>query len=305
MERRVDVVPASAGAWAARFMAMASPCEVLVHGASCADLTALGRIAAEECWRIETKWSRYRRGNIVHVINSAAGRPVTVDDETARLIDYAALLHASSDGCFDLTSGILRRVWKFAATEGRVPRQREVEALLALIGWHRVEWCAPVLRLKPGMEIDFGGIGKEYAVDRAAAMLTEATSLPALINFGGDLVATRERTDGSPWRVGIDSGVPHAATPLVQLTQGAVATSGDHHRHIDSGGRRYGHILDPRTGWPPPDAPRSVTVACATCVEAGSLSTVAMLQGADAERWLGEQELDFHVVRDEPSGTTA
>jgi thiamine biosynthesis lipoprotein len=281
---------------AIRFEAMASPCEVLVQGAEEDELRALGRFAAAESWRIEAKWSRYRSDNIVHAINSARGAAVAVDEETARLIDFAALLHQESDGRFDLTSGVLRRAWRYGEN-AQPPSADAVAALLPYVGWHRVEWKPPVLRLPPGMEIDFGGVGKEYAVDRILALLTKATDKPVLVNFGGDLAANKPRDDGSPWRIGIDSGVEAAATPLIQLRQGAVATSGDHHRRVLAGGRRYGHIIDPRTGWPPPGAPRSVTVASPSCVEAGALSTIAILHGGEAEDWLRSRGLDFHIVR--------
>lgn len=277
---------------------MASPCSVLADGAGKKTLTALGELAARECWRIERKWSRYRNDNIVHRINSANGATVTVDEETSRLIDYADLLTQDSEGAFDLSSGTLRRAWNFSLKDGRVPTRDAVHELMALVGWHRVTWRRPELTLPPGMEIDFGGIGKEYAVDRVAALLAAQTHLPVLVNLGGDIACTGPLLDGAPWQIGIASGVDAAATPCVHVSHGAVATSGDEHRHVEVDGIRYGHILDPRTGYPPADAARSVTVAAETCVEAGSLSTVALLQGAGAERWLASRGVDFHVVRD-------
>jgi thiamine biosynthesis lipoprotein len=292
----VDVVQLAGGTLAGRFRAMASPCEVLVDGADAQELHALTEIAAHEALRIEAQWSRYRNDNIVHCINTANGKPVEVDEETARLLDFGAHLHASSEGRFDLTAGILRRAWRFGAAQ-KLPEAGAVQGLLALIGWHTVEWRNPVLRLRPGMEIDFGGIGKEYAVDRALALLSAATPKAVMVNFGGDLAASRARTDGSAWRVGIDSGVANTATPMIRLVRGGVASSGDRHRHIVVDGKRYGHIIDPRTGWPPPAAPHSVTVAGDSCVEAGALSTIAILYGGDAECWLRSQGVDFHVVR--------
>lgn len=294
--RAVRVEHLADGGAVARFSAMASPCEVIVDGADEVELQALSLLAAQECWRIESKWSRYRSDNIVHAINSANGRTVEVDPETARLIDFAVQLHEGSEGRFDLSAGVLRRAWKFDRSAAP-PTQEAVEALLRLVGWHRVSWRAPMLRLLPGMEIDFGGVGKEYAVDRAAALLSTATDKPALVNLGGDLAANRPRQDGAPWRVGIDSGVEGTATPLIRLARGAVATSGDHHRHVVGSEHRYGHIIDPRTGWPPPRAPRSVTVACDSCIEAGAMSTIAVLYGGEAERWLGALNIDAHVVR--------
>ena len=103
------------------------------------------------------------------------GRPVAVDDETAHLLDYAATCHEISDGLFDITSGVLRRVWRFDGGD-RVPDRRRRAEVLAHVGWHRVTWQRPALTLPAGMEIDLGGIGKEYAVDRAAALVAARTA---------------------------------------------------------------------------------------------------------------------------------
>ena len=278
-----------------RFTAMASPCEVLVDGADAAELRRVTRVVETEVRRIEQLWSRYREGNVVHRINTAGGRAITVDDETAQFLDYAAHLHAWSDGLFDVTSGVLRRAWKFDGSD-RVPAQSQVDALLPLVGWDKVSWQSPVLQMPMGMEIDFGGIGKEYAVDRACALARYATSLPVLVNCGGDLACTGPRANGEPWQVGIDTGVPGAATPLVKLSQGGVATSGDANRFLLKDGVRYPHVLDPRSGWPVTGGPRAITVAAQTCTEAGVLSTVALLHGAGAEEFLNDNDADSSLT---------
>jgi thiamine biosynthesis lipoprotein len=137
------------------------------------------------------------------------------------------------------------------------------------------------------MEIDFGGLGKEYAVDKSAELLRQASAISVLINFGGDIGVTQPRIDGQPWMVGIENVEQEGqAVKLLQLKEGAIATSGDSKRFVWVDGKRRGHILDPRTGWPVEGAPRSVTVAARTCTEAGFLSTWAMLNGKDAEQFL-------------------
>ena len=283
------------GSLAGRFKAMASPCEVLADGADAAELRRITPIVAREVWRIEQHWSRYRPGNVVHRINTAGGRPVEVDAETAQFLDYAQHLHQWSDGLFDVTSGVLRRAWKFDGSD-RLPEAAQVTALLPLVGWDKVSWQAPVLRMGMGMEIDFGGIGKEYAVDRACALAAAATSHPVLVNCGGDLAASGPRAGGAPWAVGIETGVHGAATPLVRLAQGGVATSGDAHRFLLKNGVRYPHVLNPKTGWPVTGGPRAVTVAAATCTEAGVLSTVAMLHGRGAEAFLEDAGADYTLT---------
>ena len=280
-----------------RFTAMASPCEVLVDGDDEGRAGLALRLAEAEAQRIERAFSRYRAGNIVDRINRARGRPVAVDQETALLIDYAAACHASSDGRFDITSGVLRRVWRFDGSD-RVPDAEAVRAVLQLVGWHRVTWRDRTLAMPAGMEIDFGGIGKEYAVDRAASLIAAAIPDPFLVNFGGDLFASGPRRNGRAWGVGLDDPdrTGEAAIERIDLPRGGLATSGDARRFVLHQGRRLGHILDPRTGWPVEGAPRSVTVVAATCVEAGTLSTLACLEGPNAAAFLEQQGVPHRIV---------
>jgi thiamine biosynthesis lipoprotein len=267
---------------------MASPCEV--H-AAVRDRRAAARllyVVSREARRIEAKFSRYRPDNVIHTINTSNGRPVCVDEETARLLDYADELFHLSERRFDVTSGVLRRAWTFDGS-GRVPSPEQVSALTAQIGWQRVRWERPVIKLEPGMEIDLGGIGKEYAVDRAAELAAASTDA-CLINFGGDLRALGPGRGGRPWRVGIEAvEQTDTAGRLIDLYRGGLATSGDARRYLIKDGRRYGHILDPTTGWPVRDAPRSITVAAPTCTQAGMLATLAMLRGAGAKAFLAAQ----------------
>lgn len=284
-----------------RFAAMASTCEIWVDGAPPSQWPTLAQTAYHEARRIERKWSRYRDDNLIHRINSADGNTVEVDDETARLLDYGAVLFEASEGRFDLTSGVLRRAWRFDGGN-RLPDDTHVRQLLEQVGWQRVRWARPHLQMAPGMEIDLGGIGKEYAVDQSLSLLQAHTDAALLVNYGGDLAANRPPGDDAPWRIGIgDDGHPDVGAPLIRLRRGGIATSGDAHRFVETGGVRYGHVLDARTGWPVPGAPHSVTVAAATCSEAGSLSTLAMLSGADAEAFLRNQGVDFHVLRPTPA----
>ncbi|MEQ1438430.1 FAD:protein FMN transferase [Fontimonas sp. SYSU GA230001] len=263
---------------------MASPCEVLIDGASSAQTAELAHLAAAEVWRIEAHWSRYRKNNIVHRINTAGGKPVKVDEETARFLDYAQHLYQFSDGLFDVTSGVLRRIWTFDGSD-RVPDARQIDAILPLVGWQKVDWQSPWLRMPAGMEIDFGGIGKEYAVDRALGLLRAQTPLPVLVNCGGDLAASGPHLDGSDWQVGVE--IPgRADTPLMTLRAGGLASSGDAHRYLLKDGVRYPHVLDPRSGRAVTGGPHTVTVRASSCTEAGVLSTLALLHGPQAEDYL-------------------
>jgi FAD:protein FMN transferase len=291
----------SDGLWKAQFTAMGGPCEILVDSAVESVALALADQAAQCAWRIDAKYSRYRSDNIVARINSAAGAPVEVDDETAKLLDFADRAHELSAGAFDITSGVLRRAWTFDGGE-RSPTQAQIDRLLKLVGWQKAVWDRPRLTLLPDMQVDFGGIGKEYAVDQATQMLARLGDVPTLVNFGGDLAVTRPRRDGRPWCVGVadvadpDRSHPGAAK-FIELTTGAVATSGDTFRYVTSNGQRLPHILDPRSGAPIRGAPRSVTVAAATCTNAGMLTTLAMLRGLGAEEFLAAEGVRHWIQR--------
>jgi thiamine biosynthesis lipoprotein len=275
---------------------MGSPCEVLVDSAHEQPAQAVASAVAACAWRIEQKFSRYRGDSVVGLINRSSGNPIEVDDETAKLLDFAHHMWLVSDGRFDITSGVLRRAWKFDGGT-RVPALGEIGALLPLVGWSRVSWQRPWLTLQPGMEIDFGGIGKEYAVDLALAAAADITAAPVLVNFGGDLAATGPQRDGRPWRVGVE-GASSANIPwALELAGGALATSGDTYRFITEGGERRPHILDPRSGEPVRGAPHSITVAAATCVEAGMWCTLAMLEGSGSEAFLEREGLRHWIQR--------
>jgi len=277
---------------------MGCPCEVLIETADVVLARRVAEFAMGEAARVDAKFSRYQKGSVLSAIHERRGRPHRVDEETARLFDYGAALWRISEGAFDLTSGVLRHAWRF--DNGRAEAHPEkVRALLARVGWFRVRWDPHTreMVLPDGMELDLGGIGKEYAVDRVADWAAAHADCPVLVNFGGDLRAVGPAPASGRWVVGIDSPLAAgAAVRKIELRSGAVATSGDAARYVEIDGRRYGHILDARTGWPPAGAPRSVTVVADTCSQAGSYSTLAMLQGARARSFLRRETVKHWVI---------
>jgi len=298
------------------FMAMASPCEIHVMGPhSPADMRARVAQAVDEVRRIERTWSRYRPESIVSQINAAAGtdQAMAVDDETAQLLDFAAQLHTLSDGAFDITSGVLRRAWDFE--RGVLPAPRDIDALLPLVGWQHVEWdqaradAGPrqvrhIRLTRPGMQLDFGGFGKEYAADRAAALLMAAGIAHGHVNLGGDIRVLGPRPDGTPWLMGIQHPrQTQGVIASVAVSSGGLATSGDYERFMLVDGRRYAHVLDARTGWPVAHW-QSVSVQSPLCIAAGALATIALLKQADGLRFLQEQSVAFLMIAPDGSVVT-
>ncbi|MBL4900090.1 MAG: FAD:protein FMN transferase [Colwellia sp.] len=287
---------------------MASPCEVIIQSTDKKLAVKLGDIIATEVWRIEEKYSRYNQRSVCSIINNHAGRSVDIDEETYLLLNFAQQCYQLSDGLFDISSGVLRKTWSFQGAQARdgnndnFPTDEQVKQTLANVGWQKINFNQNNITLAKGMEIDFGGIGKEYAVDRAIILAKQLTHSPVLVNLGGDLAVTCSRLNKEPWQVAIehpdtsDNNV-NLADMIVSLKSGALATSGDARRFIINNGKRYGHILNAKTGWPVEQAPRSITVVAPQCIQAGILATLALLQGANAEQFLVEQEIKFWARR--------
>jgi thiamine biosynthesis lipoprotein len=276
---------------------MAAANELQVAAASKTQARRAADAAIADVQRIEAKYSRYRPDSVLSRINAAAGgASVPLDAETAALLAYADRCYEQSEGAFDITSGVLRRAWDFRRDPPALPDAATLDAALALIGWPRVERDAQHVRLpRAGMELDLGGIGKEYAADRAATILAEHGVAHALVNLGGDVRALGPQPDGRPWRVGLaHPRVAGGVIGEVETSGGAVATSGDYERYFILDGRRYCHILDPRTGWPV-DYWQSASVVAPLCTLAGTLATLAMLR-PDADAFLRAQSVRFLLV---------
>lgn len=242
----------------------------------------IARAVENEARRIELKFSRYRDSSVVSEINRNAGRtPVAVDEETDMLVRSALDLAAITGGRFDPTVGALRRAWDFKS--GRVPSEDEVSALLPLVNSAAVSRRNRTVFLQcAGMEIDLGGVGKEYAVDRAAELLREEGIRAAIVSFAGDVRTIGSRGDGRPWKVGVldPRNRGRCRFAVRTLADAGVATSGDYERGFMKDGVRYHHILDARTGWPARGV-ASATVVAASAFRAGQFATAAFLLGAE------------------------
>lgn len=271
------------------FKAMGTPCAVQLYAKTHVKAKRAAAKVVADVQRLEALYSRYRDDSFLSEINrvAAVGGSITVDAETAGLLDYAATCYQQSDGLFDITSGILRQAWDFKS--GEVADEAVIQKLLSRVGWDKLHWQSPVLKfLVAGMEIDFGGVVKEYAVDRAATLCLEMGIQHGIVNLGGDIKVIGPHADGSPWRVGIrhprDAG---AVLQTLDLYNGALASSGDYERCVTLNGIRYGHVLNPKTGWPVRRM-ACVSVIGDFCVVAGSAATIAMLKEDKGPEWLGE-----------------
>jgi thiamine biosynthesis lipoprotein len=204
-----------------------------------------------------------------------AGTPVPVAAETWACIRRALEVWRASGGAFDVTCRPLVSLWKQAGAQGRLPTAEQIAAVRALVGCDRIvmdETSRTVALPAAGMQIDLGGIAKGQALDLAAAAMRNRGARGALVDVGGDVVAVGTRPDGQPWRVGVKDPFRQGIVLVLRLSDRAVATSGVQQRFHEIGGRRYSHIIDPRTGWPATQAP-SVTVIAADGITADAWAT--------------------------------
>jgi FAD:protein FMN transferase len=278
------------------FKALGGACELVLDGLSAAQAQPLMLAAQQEIQRIEHKYSRYRADSLLSRLNhQAGGEPVECDQETLQLFAHANALYNLSQGLFDITCGVLRRAWNF--NEAVVPAAQKLQPLLELIDWHLVtNKDSHVLLTKPGMEVDFGGFGKEYAADRAATVLLEAGCQHGYVNLAGDFRMLGPKADDSPWMIGIKHPrQPDEVMATIALTSGALATSGDYERYIEVDGKRYCHILNPHTGLPASHW-QSVSVLAPLALVAGSYSTIAMLMELKALEFLQLSGLPYLAV---------
>jgi thiamine biosynthesis lipoprotein len=271
------------------FRAMACDNEVQIFSAEEPAALLAADLVIAEVKRIEQKYSRYRDDSVTARINQDAGiRSSAIDAETRLLLRHADACFRISGGRFDLTSGVLRKVWDFRT--GVVPSTEQIDRVLPLVGWSLLDLDDECLYMpKAGMELDFGGIGKEYAVDCACKVLYQTGIVHGLVSLGGDVRIIGPRPDGTPWPVYIaHPRRPGEIIATMHVGQGAVTTSGDYQRFFDLDGRRYCHILNPATGQPV-GTWQSASVLSAMCLDAGSISTIAMLLEQDAPTFLEQR----------------
>lgn len=270
--------------------------EIVLAGTAKKESKALAALGIGEVARIERKYSRYQPESVVSRINDSAGKEwVECDEETTALLDYVDAVYRTSSGVFDVTSGVLRRAWNFDKAE--TPSQEALLPWLKLVGWSRIERQGSAVWLPDeGMQLDFGGIGKEYAADAAAELLAEHGARHGYVNLGGDIRVIGPKPGGEPWSIGIrDPRNPGSTIASIPVSSGAIATSGDYERYFESAGRRYCHIVNPKTGWPVSHW-RSVTVLAPFATTAGSCATVAMLLEAEGLNYLKSSGFSYLTV---------
>jgi FAD:protein FMN transferase len=254
--------------------------------------------------RFEAKFSRYQPQSLVSKINAASGAWIAVDEEMEHLLTLADDLYHRTDCILDPTMLPLLRVWDWKKAHLQLPEASDIKAALALTGWGKVERRPGAVRLPlAGMGLDFGGFGKEYAVDYLARMAHQSGIHHALIDLGRDIYAHGGNGTHPFWHVGIEDGKqPGQCWGGLAVSDHAVSASGDYTRYFSHNGTRYGHILDPRTGWPVTNGMRAVTVIAPSCLEAGAYSTAIFVLGTETGLHLASLARSVEVCVQTESG---
>ena len=231
----------------------------------------------------EARYSRFIPDSLISRINQAAGKEwVEVDPETDALFNLCQEMIFFTRGVFDPTALPLLRLWNWKAKPPVVPDAAAIENALALVGWRKLQRRPGAIHLpKEGMGLDLGGIGKEYAVDRVLTTATQRKLQNVLVDFGQDVRVVGRPPGKDAWHIGLQDPINlNRCWTGVAVVDRAVATSGDTIRFFEHNGRRFGHILDPRTGYPVENGTLSVSVIAQHCTFAGILSTAAFILGA-------------------------
>jgi len=243
-------------------------------------------LAVEEISRIEKVISSWDPKSETSQVNSQAGiKAVKVSTELFNLIDRCIRISKLTDGAFDISYASMDKIWKFDGSMIQMPSTEEIEESVAKVGYEHIELnqeeTTVFLNLK-GMKIGFGAIGKGYAADMAKSLLINEGAIAGIINASGDMNTWGKQANGEDWKVAITNPLnKEKSFALLPIKEGAVVTSGNYEKYVRFNGKRYAHIIDPRTGYPASDI-ISTTVFAPNAELADALSTSIFIMGIEA-----------------------
>ncbi len=242
--------------------------------------------AVAEITRIEKLISSWDVHSQTSIINKNAGlKPVKVDRELFNFIERAIRISKLTDGAFDISYASMDRIWKFDNSMTKMPSEEIIKASVAKVGFQNIILnkvnSTVFLKLK-GMKIGFGAIGKGYAADKAKALLISKGVTSGIINASGDMNTWGKQPDGSEWKIAITNPMnKNKVFALFPIKNGAVVTSGNYEKYVNFNGKRYTHIIDPRTGYPSSGI-ISVTIFAPKAELADALATSVFVMGKEA-----------------------
>ncbi len=241
----------------------------------------------------------------IYAVNHGGGQPVAIQERTAELLSFALRMAQETGGALEPTLYPVLSAWGFTTDENRIPPGDQIDGLLESVGYDRVQVTDDGVTMADGMMLDLGSVGKGYAGDRAEQILREKGIDSAVLDIGGNIQAVGTKPDGSDWKLGLRSPFGEGIFGTLQIADKAVVTSGNYERYfIGEDGVRYGHILDPKTGYPVDNGLASVTVIAKEGKVCDALSTALFVMGLEnaVRYWRSRQEeqpFDMILVTEE------
>ncbi len=263
----------------------------------------VAREVLDELDRIEKLMSiNLDDSEIIRVNKNAGIKPVKVSDDTYKVVQTACEFAEKTDGLFDPSVGPLVQLWGIGSKNARVPSKEEIAQILPLINYKNIilnEREKTIYLSKPGMIIDVGGIAKGYAADRGVEIFKQHNVKYGYVNIGGNVIVHGAKPDKSLWKIGVqDPRAPKRGDLMgvIEMHDQAIVTSGDYERYYtDKNGKRYHHILNPKTGYPAEAGLISASTIGDNSLRADALSTSVFLLGAEKGQQLAEKE-GFKVI---------
>jgi thiamine biosynthesis lipoprotein len=258
-------------------------------------------LAIEEIRRIEKLLTTYNDDSQTNLINKNAGiEPVKVDPEVFNLIERSIGISRITQGAFDISYGSIdKSLWNFDKTMTTLPDAATALKMVHLIDYRNIildKENSTIFLKEKGMRIGFGGIGKGYAAEKAKQILTNNNVQSGIINASGDLSAWGLQPNGKKWTIGVaDPDAPNAAFSYMEISDKAVATSGNYEKFVNINGKKYSHTIDPKTGFPITGI-KSVTIIASNAEFADAMATPIAVMGIKAGLYLIDQIPDLYCI---------
>ncbi|GLG89962.1 FAD:protein FMN transferase [Sellimonas catena] len=258
--------------------------------------------AEKEIHTLESEWSVTDENSEIYAVNHSNGNVVTLSEDTAGVVSFALEMAKETDGALEPTIYPVLTAWGFTTDENRIPGNEEIQSLLSRVGYEKVELNGQKIHLPEGMELDLGAVGKGYAGDLTAEIVKESGVTSALLNIGGNVQTVGSRPDGNDWRLAIRSPYGDGEVGVLEVSDCAVVTSGNYERYFTGeDGKRYGHILDPKTGYPVDNGLASVTIVTEEGKTGDALSTSMFVKGPEGaqEYWKSHEGFDMILMTED------
>nr|WP_294492898.1 FAD:protein FMN transferase [uncultured Mediterraneibacter sp.] len=258
--------------------------------------------AEKEIHMLEEKLSVTDEDSEIYRANHGGGSSVTLSDDTTRVVQFALTMAEETDGALEPTIYPVLTAWGFTTDGNRIPDGEELDSLLERVGYEKAELDGNELYLQQGTELDLGAVGKGYAGDVAAELLENKGITSAILDIGGNIQTVGLRPDDTKWRIGIRSPYGEGQLGILSVADCAVVTSGNYERYFTGeDGKQYGHIIDPKTGYPVDNGLASVTIITDEGKRGDALSTAMFVKGLDQaqEYWQAHQDFDMIMTTED------